>query len=117
LVDLSDENVTPDQKPEDEWLRMADDCAARGEYRLAMRAVHLAGLRYLGEKGYVALQPAKTGHEYRREFERRVRESAALEGYANGLRQYEVAWYGFTGAGASEFSVLRGTWEELRRHA
>jgi len=116
-VDLADENVTPDQRPEDEWLRMADECAARGDYRLAMRAVHLAGLRYLGEKGYVNLQPAKTGHEYRREFERRVRESAALEGYANGLRQYEVAWYGFTGAGASEFSVLRGTWEELRRHA
>lgn len=116
-VDLADENVTPDQKPEDEWLRMADDCAARGEYRLAIRAVHLAGLRYLGERGYVTLQPAKTGHEYHREFERRVRGSAALEGYLSGLRQYEATWYGFTGASASEFSVLRGTWEELRRLA
>mgnify|MGYP003332214474 CR=1 FL=1 len=73
--------------------------------------------KLLGEKGYVTLQPAKTGQEYRHEFERRVRETAALDGYSNGLRQYEIAWYGFTGAGASEFSVLRGTWEDLRRHA
>ena len=117
-VDVRDENVSAAELAEDAWLRMADELAARGEYRLAMRAVHLAGLRYLGEKGWVTLQPAKTGMEYGRELRRRLRDVApALEGYGRGLRQYEGVWYGFGEAEAAGYATLRMTWEEMRRHA
>ncbi|MCC6537826.1 MAG: hypothetical protein IT162_09770 [Bryobacterales bacterium] len=117
-VDLQDENVSAEQLVEDEWLRMADQCAATGDFRLAMRAVHLAGLRYLGEKGFVTLQPAKTGMEYGRELARRLRDvPPAIEGFGAGLRQYEGVWYGFAAAGAESYQALRMTWEEMRRHA
>jgi len=117
-VNLEDENVSAAQLVEDEWLRMADQCAAEGEFRLAMRAVHLAGLRYLGEKGLVTLQPAKTGMEYGRELARRLRDvPAALEGFGSGLRQYEGVWYGFGAAEPATYQTLRGTWEEMRRNA
>ncbi len=117
-VDLTDENVSAAQLVEDEWLRMADRYAASGDYRLAMRALHLAGLRYLGEKGVVTLQPAKTGLEYGRELARRLRDvPAAVEGYGRGLRQYEVVWYGFGSAAADSYHSLRESWLEVRRHA
>lgn len=117
-VNLEDENVSAEQLVEDEWLRMADQFAAEGDFRLAMRAVHLAGLRYLGEKGLVTLQPAKTGMEYGRELARRLRDvPVAIEGFGSGLRQYEGVWYGFGAAGAEPYQALRGTWEEMRRHA
>ena len=117
-VNLEDENVSAEQLVEDEWLRMADQCAADGDFRLAMRAVHLAGLRYLGEKGFVTLQPAKTGMEYGREIARRLREMpAAVEGFGSGLRQYEGVWYGFGAAGPDTYQSLRGTWEAMRRYA
>lgn len=117
-VNLEDENVSAEQLVEDEWLRMADKFAAEGDFRLAMRALHLAGLRYLGEKGLVTLQPAKTGMEYGRELARRLRDvPAALEGFGNGLRQYEGVWYGFGAAEAESYQALRMTWEEMRRNA
>jgi hypothetical protein len=117
-VNLKDESVSAEQLVEDEWLRMADQCAAEGDFRLAMRAVHLAGLRYLGEKGFVTLQPAKTGMEYGRELARRLRDvPVAIEGYGSGLRQYEGVWYGFGEAGADAYQALRGTWEAMRRYA
>jgi hypothetical protein len=97
---------------------MADQFASEGDFRLAMRAVHLAGLRYLGEKGLVTLQPAKTGMEYGRELARRLRDvPAAMDGFGSGLRQYEGVWYGFGTASAEPYQTLRGTWEEMRRHA
>lgn len=117
-VNLEDESVSADQLVEDEWLRMADRFAAEGDFRLAMRALHLAGLRYLGEKGLVTLQPAKTGMEYGRELARRLRDvPVALEGFGAGLRQYEGVWYGFGAAGAESYQALRMTWEEMRRNA
>ncbi len=117
-VNLEDENVSAEQLVEDEWLRMADRFAAEGDFRLAMRALHLAGLRYLGEKGLVTLQPAKTGMEYGRELARRLRDvPVALEGFGTGLRQYEGVWYGFGAAGAESYQALRMTWEEMRRNA
>ncbi|MBM3785195.1 MAG: hypothetical protein FJW30_12595 [Acidobacteria bacterium] len=114
--DLGDDSASPEQRPEDEWLRLADECARSGDFRLAMRALHLAGLRYFGEKGWVTLQPAKTGMEYGRELARRLRESLVIDGYSNGLRQYELVWYGFGTADAETFMRLRTTWEDMRRH-
>ncbi len=117
-VDLADENLSAAQLVEDEWLRMADQYAATGDYRLAMRALHLAGLRYLGEKGVVTLQPAKTGLEYGREVARRLRDTpAAVENYGVGLRQYEGVWYGFGAAAAESYQALQESWQEVRRYA
>lgn len=117
-VDLLDENVSAGQLVEDEWLRMADSHAAAGDFRLAMRALHLAGLRYLGEKGAVTLQPAKTSMEYGRELARRLRDAPpAIDSFGVGLRQYEGVWYGFSLAGPESYQALRLTWEHLRRHA
>lgn len=117
-VNLADESISAAQLAEAEWLQMAEDLAATGDYRRAVRALHLAGLRYLGESGWVTLQPAKTGREYGRELARRVRDvPVVIEGFGRGLRQYEGIWYGFDAPEAESYRALRETWQEMRRHA
>lgn len=117
-VDVADESVTAERLAEDAWLRLAEEHAGRGEFRLAMRAVHLGGLRALGERGWITLQPAKTGLEYARELERRTRELPEVTGgYRGGLRQFEAVWYGFGTADQDGYQQLRQAWEAVRSHA
>ena len=81
-----------------------------------LRLPRASALRLM--KPLVTLQPAKTGMEYGRELARRLRDvPVAIEGFGNGLRQYEGVWYGFGAAGDGTYQTLRGTWEEMRRHA
>jgi hypothetical protein len=115
ITDLADEAVTPQMRPEHEWLRAAEEMFARGEHRLAIRALHLAGLRHLGERGWITLAPAKTGHEYGAELARRLRDlPEARARYAHGLRAYEEVWYGFAAPSAELFAGVREQWNSLR---
>lgn len=113
--DLNDESLSPEMRAEQEWLRAAEEMFARGQHRLAIRALHLAGLRHLGERGWVTLQPAKTGQEYARELNRKLRDAPdATANYARGLRAYEEVWYGFADPSAEVFERVRTDWNTLR---
>ena len=57
--------LEPERTRED-WLAIARDAAARGEYARAIAALFAAALAELDERSVVAFDPARTPGEYRR---------------------------------------------------
>jgi hypothetical protein len=95
VPDLSAEEVAASQLPEDGWLSMARDLAAKGEHRLALRALYLASLAGLAHRELVSLAHHKTNRDYTREVERRARATPQLPERFKGIVSYfDRAWYG-----------------------
>ncbi|MDB6094619.1 MAG: hypothetical protein JWM32_2181 [Verrucomicrobia bacterium] len=95
VPDLNDENTQAAQLPTDGWLALAREQMARGEWRLALRALHLAMLARLAAEGWVSLAKFKTNLDYERELRRRAVARGELpERFAQRRRFFEAAWYG-----------------------
>ena len=93
--DLTREDVTADQLPEDGWMQMARDLMDRGELRLALRAAYLAGLAHLGQRELIRLARHKSNHDYDRELRRRARgNDPLLAAFDDNLNAFERSWYG-----------------------
>lgn len=111
--DLNDEKLEASRLPEDEWLALAREQLARGEWRLALRALFLASLAGLGARGLVILARTKTNLDYERELTRRA---AARAGVVAGFRArrlaFEQIWYG---RAAAEEALARAWLAELER--
>jgi hypothetical protein len=93
--DVEDENVTADALPEDQWTALAVDLLAKGERRLAIRALFLAALARLGEAGFIRLAKFKSNRDYLRELDRRahaIPEEAAR--FNSMVGSFERVWYG-----------------------
>ena len=117
-MDLKDETVTADQLPESQWLQLADDHAGAGEFRLATRALYLAGLNHLMQRDLVSIQRWKSGLEYFKELERRARAMPAVPGaFVRGLEIFEKGWYGLHAVDEQAYRELRVAVEEMRLHA
>ncbi len=117
-VDVRDESVLADQLNEDLWLRAADEMIARGEYRLALRAMHLAGLRFLADRQFVSIAHWKSGLEYLGELRRRTRHRAGIgEAFARNLRLFDLGWYGFHAVEPPMLDEFRRRLQEMRGHA
>lgn len=94
-VDLASEDIVASQLHEDEWLRLAREQIERGDERLAIRALFLATLAHLGEKGLLRIVRSKSNRDYRRELERRARTRPDLLGaFEENTLLYERGWYG-----------------------
>jgi len=94
-VKVADDSVTADQLSESSWLKLADECLAKGDCRLALRALYLAGLNYLGARGMVSIRRWKSGLDYRRELERRARSNPRIAPvFAANVDLFERGWYG-----------------------
>lgn len=95
MPDLADETVLASQLPEDEWRRLAQDLQARGERRLALRALYLSTLAGLGARGWLAVARHKSNRDYLRELHRRARDRAGVpEAFARNVGRFERVWYG-----------------------
>ena len=117
-IDLADEGVTADALEESGWLNLADELMGQGDYRLALRALHLAGLRYLGGRGLVTLARWKSGYEYQRELDRRLRaEPQVAQLFGGNLLRFEMVWYGRHQATQEAVASVREGWKEIRTHA
>jgi hypothetical protein len=115
-VDLTDETLTADQLPEDSWWKLADELRAKGELRLAMRALYLAGINHLAGRGLVSVRRWKTGLEYRRELDRRARATPGLPPeFARGVGLFELAWYGHSPVDQTLVEALSASIKDLRR--
>ncbi len=93
--DLEDENITADALPEDQWIALADELFAKGEKRLAIRALFLAALARLGDHGLIKLARYKSNYDYVSELRRRAH--AAPDHVANFntmVSTFERVWYG-----------------------
>jgi hypothetical protein len=95
LPDLRDESVGADQLPEDGWLQMAREQLAAGDLRLALRALYLASLAHLAERGLVKLEKFKSNRDYEREVLRRARALPEVrEAFSENVGAFDRAWYG-----------------------
>ncbi len=94
-VDLQTEDVLASQLPEDEWLRLARDLAARGEYRLALRALFLGTLAGLASQGVISIARHKSNRDYQAEVFRRAHQHPNWPPAFGGcVVLFERSWYG-----------------------
>ncbi len=94
-IDIEDEGVSPEALPEDGWLAMAQDFLARGDTRLAMRALFLATLAWLAAHGRINPARYKSNRDYLRELNRRGHaEPAIATAFQEGVTLFEPIWYG-----------------------
>jgi len=92
---LEDEDVTADALPEDQWMALADELLAKGEKRLAIRALFLAGLARLADHGLVNLARYKSNHDYVRELQRRAHAAPEhVASFDTMVSSFERVWYG-----------------------
>ena len=95
-IDLEDEDVTASQLPEDEWMRLAREKMAAGDYRLALRALFLATLAHLGDQRILTIARSKSNGDYLREMRYRGRAPEPVkEAFHENVRAFERAWYGW----------------------
>jgi hypothetical protein len=117
-VNLADESLTADQLPESSWLKLAEEWLAKGDCRLALRALHLAGLKYLGERGLVSIQRWKSGLDYRREVERRTRATPEISPvFSNNVALFERGWYGSRPVDREMVETFAARLTEIRNRA
>ncbi|HUA85522.1 MAG TPA: hypothetical protein VMB85_16785 [Bryobacteraceae bacterium] len=94
-VDVADESVTADQLPESSWLKLAEEWLEKGDCRLALRALYLAGLKYLAGRNLVSIRRWKSGLDYRREIGRRARATPEIPSlFSKNVDLFERGWYG-----------------------
>jgi hypothetical protein len=121
-VNLADESLTADRLPESSWLELAEQCLARGEYRAAMRALYLAGINCLSSHDLVSIRRWKTGLDYRRELERRLRANPGVNPglapmFASNVAVFERGWYGRHPVDRAEVEAFAAGVQEMRQHA
>lgn len=117
-VDLADESLTADQLPESSWLKLAEELIAQGDCRHALRALHLAGLNFLNERGMVSVRRWKTGLEYRRELERRARATPEIAPvFSSNVDLFERGWYGRRPVDREMVEAFATRMNEIRNHA
>jgi len=119
-VNLADESLSADQLPEESWRKLADEWLLKGDCRLAMRALYLAGLNYLGGRGLVSIRRSKSGLEYVRELERRARARSAGElgpVFTRSVALFERGWYGVRPVDRADVEDFAAGLDEIRSYA
>lgn len=113
--DLQAEEISADQLPEDGWLDLAAEMAAKGEWRLALRALYLASLAHLAQREFVRLAPSKSNHDYHVELRRRARAHPGVQqAFAETATAFDRVWYGNHPADQSLFESARARLLALR---
>jgi fumarate reductase subunit D len=94
-IDLESEDIVATQLHEEEWLRLAREQIEKGEERLAIRALFLATLAHLGERGLLKIARFKSNRDYRNELLLRARPLAELRrAFDENTSLFERVWYG-----------------------
>lgn len=94
-IDLESEDIVATQLREDEWLRLAREQIEKGEERLAIRALFLATLAHLGERGLLKIARFKSNRDYRAELLLRACGLADLRrAFDENTTLFERVWYG-----------------------
>ena len=116
-VDISSESTVAFDLPTDEWLRMAEDMATRGEFRLALRALYLSILAWLGNARYISLSHFKSSRDYHWELVRHAGPNSTLTDLFNRMTKlYEAVWYGSAPADPDTLQILKTARKALVSH-
>ena len=115
IPDLTSDDVAADELPEDGWLQLARDHAARGDFALAMRAMWLACLAHLGHRELLRIARHKSNRDYDLELRRRARaREELLAAFRENLNAFESSWYGRHQATAEIYARFSGNLERIR---
>ena len=95
MIDLESSDIVATQLLEEEWMRLAREQIAKGEERLAVRALFLATLAHLGERGLLKIVRSKSNRDYRAELRVRSRNSGVIAAaFEENTTLFERVWYG-----------------------
>jgi hypothetical protein len=114
--DLNRENVLASDLPEEEWLRMARELLNQGDLRLAIRAMYLSNLSYLGSQRFIQIAKSKSNAIYERELRLRPRGDVLSVPFTQSNRNFERAWYGFHQVTLEFVDAFKQDVEALRQH-
>ena len=94
-VDLTDESITADDLPLDQWVSTARDMLTRNDFRSALRALYFSVLALLADSQRVVIARYKSNMDYTREMARRSHtEPELLAAFDWCVKIFERAWYG-----------------------
>jgi hypothetical protein len=97
-------------RPPEGWAHLADELAARGEYREAVRGLYLALLSRLHRDGAILYDVTLSNWDYLRQFRGR----ADVKGRFRELtRRFDFVWYGNVPVGAEGYQQFRALTEPL----
>ncbi len=106
------------QQAPEQWLELARACLDRQDFRLALRALHLAGLAGLASATLVALQRGKSDRDYARELSRRAPHRPELiAAFARNLSIFERGWYGMYDVDLATIQQFEANLEQMRPRA
>lgn len=113
-IDLESEDIVATQLPEDEWMRLAKEQLAKGESRLAIRALFLATLANLGDRGLLRIARFKSNRDYGRELEMRARQEMVLRNaFSENTTVFERVWYGLHQLGDGTVERFMSNYETI----
>ncbi len=116
LPDLTSHDVLPTHLTDTAWLELARDYVSKGEPRLAIRAMYLSNLAYLGSRQALSLSSSKTNGIYERELRLRVGSIEAYRVFSSCNRDYEQAWYGLHALAPESTEAFESKVQALRHH-
>ncbi|WP_163996751.1 DUF4129 domain-containing protein [Pyxidicoccus caerfyrddinensis] len=91
-------------RPPEGWAHLADELAARGEYREAVRSLYLALLSRLHRDGAILYDVTLSNWDYLRQFRGR---SELKPPFRELTRRFDFAWYGNVPVGAEGYREFR----------
>ncbi len=91
-------------RPPEGWAGLADELAARGEFREAVRSLYLALLSRLHHEGVIHYDTTLSNWDYLRQFRSR---REWLPSFRELTRRFDFAWYGNLPVGAEGYQDFR----------
>jgi hypothetical protein len=107
---LDQDGMSALSKPPETWAGLADELAAKGEYRDAIRHLYLALLSRLHRDGVIDYDPTLSNWEYLFAFKGA---SSLKAGFKELTRRFDFAWYGNLGVDALAYAMFRKVAEPL----
>ncbi|QRK04611.1 DUF4129 domain-containing protein [Archangium violaceum] len=101
---LADESMNALSRPPEGWAHLADELAARGEYREAVRGLYLALLSRLHREGVIHYDTTLSNWDYLRQFRSR---REWLPSFRELTLRFDFAWYGNVPVGAEGYRDFR----------
>lgn len=97
-------------RPPEGWADLADQLAAQGQFRDAIRHLYLALLSRLHRDGAIDYDPTKSNWDYFRHFKGLP---AALPPFKELTRRFDFAWYGNLEVSSLAYQTFRGLTQPL----
>ncbi len=95
VPDVDNMETLASDLPEEEWMRMAQEFAASGDHRRALRSYYLSCLAHLHEANFLRITKFKSNAAYVREVNRHALQSPELATeFRRLVNRFDRTWYG-----------------------